>query len=248
MYSRLLRFYPKKHRERFSGEMEQTFNDLCGERERKNQPLGGFVVWVFLETIAGILKENIRVQLMLNKRLICMGVVVCCLLMIPWFGRFPWTPSDYIFAGVLLSGTCLALELLIRRSNGCWFYRLGAAGGAGSTLLLLWVNAAVGIIGSENNPANMLYVVVPAVGLVGALLARLRPAGLSLTFFSMALAQVLVPIAGLLMFPLSFDSAAPMRRLLEVVAINGFFATLFTTAGLFFRLAARRCRTVKAAV
>jgi len=40
--------------------MEQTFNDLCRERTDANGGLFGFVLWMFLETFAGIIKENLR--------------------------------------------------------------------------------------------------------------------------------------------------------------------------------------------
>jgi hypothetical protein len=39
--------------------MEQTFNDLYNERKRKTeQGLFGFVLWVFIETSIGIIKEH----------------------------------------------------------------------------------------------------------------------------------------------------------------------------------------------
>jgi hypothetical protein len=58
LYRKLLRCYSKSHRERFGESMEQTFNDLCRERVRAGRGLGGLVVWTFVETSAGILREN----------------------------------------------------------------------------------------------------------------------------------------------------------------------------------------------
>jgi hypothetical protein len=57
-YRKLLRFYSKPHRERFGEDMEQTFNDLCHERAGAGKSLGGFVLWVFVETFAGIVRDN----------------------------------------------------------------------------------------------------------------------------------------------------------------------------------------------
>jgi CDP-diglyceride synthetase len=59
-YAKLLRFYPKPYRERFEAEMEQTFNDLCRERYNAGGGLSGFVLWMFTDTVAGIIKENIN--------------------------------------------------------------------------------------------------------------------------------------------------------------------------------------------
>ena len=40
--------------------MEQTFNDLCNERKQQaGQGLFGFLLWMFIETFAGIVKEHL---------------------------------------------------------------------------------------------------------------------------------------------------------------------------------------------
>ncbi|MDQ3062897.1 MAG: hypothetical protein M3R14_08570 [Acidobacteriota bacterium] len=40
--------------------MEQTFNDLCNERKHNaEQGLFGFVLWMFIETTIGIIKEHL---------------------------------------------------------------------------------------------------------------------------------------------------------------------------------------------
>jgi hypothetical protein len=57
-YRKLLRFYSRTYRERFAESMEQTFNDLCRERGKAGESLLGFVLWMFVETSAGIIKEN----------------------------------------------------------------------------------------------------------------------------------------------------------------------------------------------
>ena len=51
--------------------MEQTFNDLLRERaEEKRRGLFGFALWMFVETFAGIVRENIIVIIMENKSII----------------------------------------------------------------------------------------------------------------------------------------------------------------------------------
>jgi hypothetical protein len=57
-YAKLLRLYPKPYRERFGEGMEQTFNDLCREREKAGRGLFGFALGTFLETSAEIIREN----------------------------------------------------------------------------------------------------------------------------------------------------------------------------------------------
>jgi len=59
-YRELLRLHPKAYHERFGESMEQTFNDLCRERVETGDRLFGFVLWIFAETFAGIVRENVR--------------------------------------------------------------------------------------------------------------------------------------------------------------------------------------------
>lgn len=66
LYSKLLRFFPKPYRERFGEPMEQTFNDLCNERREAEDGLFGFVLWTFVETSAGIMRENLNYNHMKN--------------------------------------------------------------------------------------------------------------------------------------------------------------------------------------
>jgi thiazole synthase ThiGH ThiG subunit len=55
-----------------------------------------------------------------------------------------------------------------------------------AAMLLVWVNLAVGIIGSEDNPANIMYLGVHAVLILGALLALFRPQGMARALFATA--------------------------------------------------------------
>jgi len=62
-YKKLLAFYPRIFREQFGESMEQTFNDLWNERKRQaKQGLFGFVLWMFIETASGIIKEQVLVM------------------------------------------------------------------------------------------------------------------------------------------------------------------------------------------
>ncbi|MFC3499529.1 hypothetical protein ACFOOK_00750 [Micromonospora krabiensis] len=58
-YRGLLGLYPRPYRERFAVSMEQTFSDLCRERAgARGRRHGTFVAWIFLETLAGIIREH----------------------------------------------------------------------------------------------------------------------------------------------------------------------------------------------
>ncbi len=58
-YKKLLAFYPQAFREQFGESMRQTFNDLCNERQGQAKQISfGFLLWMFVETFAGIVKEH----------------------------------------------------------------------------------------------------------------------------------------------------------------------------------------------
>jgi hypothetical protein len=60
LYKKLLALYPRSFREQLGESMEQTFNDLCHEwKEQVAYRRSGFVLWIFVETTLGIIREHI---------------------------------------------------------------------------------------------------------------------------------------------------------------------------------------------
>ena len=123
-----------------------------------------------------------------------------------------WSPADFIVMGVMLGSAGLALEFLFRRS-GSHAYRLGAALAVLTVFLTVWANLAVGMIGAEDNPYNLLFGGVLLVGLAGMILARFAPAGMARAMVVTGLAQAAVGAIGLSADPrggvLSMAFAAP---------------------------------------
>ncbi|WP_461062954.1 hypothetical protein [Spirosoma horti] len=87
-----------------------------------------------------------------NRRLVGIVLTVALLLSVPLIAmqfthEVNWSPVDFIVAGVLLLGTGLACEFVLRsvtRMN----YRLAICGALLLLLLLIWIELAVGIFGS----------------------------------------------------------------------------------------------------
>ena len=90
--------------------------------------------------------------------------------------------------------------VLISRISSSTAYKIAVGVAVLTILILVWINLAVGIIGTEDNPANLLYLGVVTIGIVGALISRLGAKGMSNTLFVMALAQLLVPIIAMLIW------------------------------------------------
>jgi hypothetical protein len=133
-------------------------------------------------------------------RMIGWGVPVLLLLLPLIAMRFTdevhWTASDFVFAALLFGSVGLAFELIVRRSSGL-AYRLGAALAVVAAFLTIWVNGAVGMIGSEDNPYNLLFGGVLLLALTGSILARFRPGGMALAMLAAALAQGTIGAFGL---------------------------------------------------
>ncbi len=105
-----------------------------------------------------------------------------------------WDGADFIFAGVMLSIACGTYELAAR-VTGSVAYRVAIGIAVIAAFLLIWINLAVGIIGSENNPLNMMYAAVLATAVGGAVVARFRPLGMARAFVAAAVVQGLVAVA-----------------------------------------------------
>lgn len=107
-----------------------------------------------------------------------------------------WTASDFLFAAVLFGSVGLAFEFIVRKSSSL-AYRSGAACAVAAAFLTIWANGAVGMIGSEDNPYNLLFGGVIAVALVGAALARFEAAGMARAMLVSAIAQAAIGAGGL---------------------------------------------------
>ncbi len=144
-----------------------------------------------------------------------------------------WDVADFAVFGALLVGAGVTYELAVRMT-GNTAYRAAVGVALAAAFLLVWVNGAVGIIGSEDNDANLMYFGVLAVGIIGALIARFKPRGMARALFATALAQTLVAVIALIA-RLGYPWSGPQ----EILVLNGFFVALFVGSAWLFRKAVR---------
>lgn len=112
-------------------------------------------------------------------------------------------------------------------------YKLGLGAAGASAFILFWLAAGVGIIGADGDRANMMYLGVLAVGIIGALIARFRPLGMARTLVAMAAAHAVVGLIALVA-----QLGEPYSGPLEILGLTGFFIVLFTGSAWLFRQAA----------
>lgn len=139
-----------------------------------------------------------------------------------------WPPGAFVIVYLLFFGTGLLYAVIARRM-GAWSYKAGVGVALLAGFALGWSNM-VHVADSEN-PANLLYYGVLAVGGVGAWLARLEARALARTLFVMA--------ATLALIALMLPSGAPPRLARNMAVSHGVLVVLFTASGLLFRHASQ---------
>lgn len=116
------------------------------------------------------------------------------------------------------------------------YYALGFGLAGASTLFLVVVIGAVGLIGVEGDLFDAAYGAVIAVGVLGAMAARFAPLGMARTLFAMGLAQAVIAAIALIVG----KQQSPVSSVFDIVRVNGFFVVLFTVAGVLFLMSLKR--------
>lgn len=136
-----------------------------------------------------------------------------------------WSPLDFLVMGVLLALVGGAYELAVRIARS-HVYVIAFGVAVGTAFLTIWANLAVGIVGEPAEPINRIYFGVVAVAVLGATLARLRPAGMARAMLAAALAQAAGSVVGLVA-----DGTT-------VFVLTAVFAVLWLVSAALFRRAA----------
>jgi len=146
-----------------------------------------------------------------------------------------WTGSDFAVIGAMLAVACGLVELGARASASL-AYRAGVVLAVGAGFLLTWANLAVGVVGHEGNPANLMFFGVVAIALVGSAAAWGRAKGMSLAMGAAALAQAAAHIVA---YAADLGAEEPGTRG-RVLLIGMAFAGLWAVSAACFRAAARK--------
>ncbi|MBP6084725.1 hypothetical protein KA517_00610 [Candidatus Gracilibacteria bacterium] len=177
----------------------------------------------------------------ITKRLLTWALIIAALLMVPlvamqFSSEWDWNWFDFAFMGCLLLGSALIYELIAPKKHNDT-YRIAVGIAVVTTIVITWINGAVGIIGNEDHPANLMYFGVILIGLIGTQVARLQPRGMSRAMFITAIAQALVPIIAVMIWRPQLDTGV-----LKVFILNTVFVMLFVESGLLFRKASMKLK------
>ena len=162
LYKKLLRLYPRGFRERLGESMEQTFNDLCKERSQQAEyKWSGFVLWVFVETALGIIREHVL--------LITEGATMKNTTAIP---RSTALISSILLAVAFIVAPTIYLFGNLRDAMGPFAYAVadflyGPVWAAGLVALFFTLRERIG----ERAPRRMSLALLAAVLAAGAMIA-----------------------------------------------------------------------------
>ena len=120
----------------------------------------------------------------------------------------------------------MAIALIARRM-GVWSYKAGVAVALLAGFALGWSTMVQ--VADSDHPERLWYHSVLVVGLIGALLARLKAPGLAWTMFAMAAVLALISVI--------LPSGAPPDIALRMAIGHAVYVVLFTASGLLFRRA-----------
>jgi hypothetical protein len=119
------------------------------------------------------------------------------------------------------------------RTTRSWTSRFAAGFAVAAGFLIIWANGAVGMIGNEDNPYNLLFLGAIAVALLGAVVARFRAAGMALAMLAAGLLHAGIALGGW--------SADPIGARFSL----GFAFLWFLSAALFRKAAQDRATVVR---
>lgn len=137
--------------------------------------------------------QALRFRILVRPVAVTMLILSVPLISMAFTSEVAWDGLDFAVAAALVMGTGLVFELIMRHSNQT-IYRLASFVAIFTALLLVWVNLAVGLIGSENNLANLLFLAVLAVGVIGVFKSGLAAAAMARTMLACAAVQLLIAL------------------------------------------------------
>jgi hypothetical protein len=185
-----------------------------------------------------VMMEIAEMRPRVNWRLAGWGLAVA-LLAVPFAAMqlraqgVDWSPGDFVFAAIIFATVGGLLELAVRLTRSR-FYRAGATLAVLGGLLVVWVNLAVGIVGSEHNADNQLFFVALLMGIAAAIGARFKADGMKRAMVTTAAAMVIA-------FAIA-ESGRPdepmVHPLVEGIGTS-IFVLLFLGSAWLFRRAAR---------
>jgi hypothetical protein len=146
-----------------------------------------------------------------------------------------WGPGDFIIMGALLAA-CAGTVHIATRLTEDFGYLAGVVIAVGTSFLLIWINLAVGFVGDDGNPANLMFGGVILIAAIGSAMARFRARGMAGAMLAAAAAEGLIAAITWLRGLAGTEPPGPELTLVLI----GLFALPWLAAAALFANAANR--------
>lgn len=107
-----------------------------------------------------------------------------------------WSTFDHVVWAFMLAIPAGIVDLVSRMTPN-WAYRGGVIIALGTSFVITWANLAVGIVGNEENPTNLIFFGVVAIAMIGSPLVGFKASRLRWVFYLTAAAQALSALTAL---------------------------------------------------
>lgn len=170
----------------------------------------------------------------MQKTMLRVALVALVLLMAPLVASrvvegWNWGPAAFVFTYILFFGTGMAYALIARKMNA-WTYKAGVGLALTAGFVLGW--ATMVHLSETENPLNLVYFGVLAVGAGLAGVARLEAPGMARAMFAMAASLALAWVITQVL-----SSATAAGPVWNIGVMHGLFVLLFAAAGVLFQRA-----------
>ena len=135
-----------------------------------------------------------------------------------------WDGRDFLIMGTMLLIACSLVEVGIRMARNNFSYFAGTVFAVGTGFVTVWVNLAVGMILSERNLENLVFLVPILIALIGAFVVRFRAEGMAKATASAGIVQGLIA---------SVVAVVPLDNLYTSMLIGAFALPWLLSAALF---------------
>jgi hypothetical protein len=144
-----------------------------------------------------------------------------------------WEPLDFGVAWFLIFGTGISFHFICRTYRNS-MYKIASALAVCAGFAIIWVNGAVGIIGNEENPINLLFGIVLLIMILGSHFVKRSPRNMAWVMLVTATSQIVITLWGTLIhlsnYP-AYNFAGVIRITLLSSTIWGLISLLYYKVG-----------------
>ena len=119
------------------------------------------------------------------------GILCLPLIAMQFSDQVNWDGADFLIFGLMLLIAGVTFDFVRHQSDHAT-YKKGMVLAILATFLLFWINGAVGIIGSEDNSANLMFFVIVLVAVLGSLISGFAAYKMKWVMYVAAASQVIV--------------------------------------------------------